>query len=656
MKPHYLIGIIASVLVLVWACAPRPVVKPGPEMPEDAYQLFSKAEQLFAARFYDDALPLYHEYVRRFPEQTLAPAALMKVGIINGLTGDYESARAAYHRIATDYPASPFALDAMVEELTTYYRQGRYRDVIGKAPRILERLDSRSHIFRIDALLGDAYMAIGSPIDAVDYYARARRSATDVEQEAIVARLKEAIARLDSEDVAILLNHPDKGLPMDFLLFQLGLNYTMEERYDDALKILREYIERYPAHENRNLAENMIDEINKNAVFNRYSIGCLLPLSGPYQTFGQRALKGIELAYSQFSSGNDGPPIKLVVKDTSSDPDKTRLAVQELATEQVAAILGPLVNVELAARQAQQMGIPIITFTQKDGICEIGDRVFRNFITPRMQVNAIASFAIEDLGANRFAILYPNETYGVTFMNLFWDRVVELGGRIVGVEAYKPRQTDFADSIKKLIGLYYEIPEDLKPKDELDTGQPDDDAAVQVDEKTVRDDEQPPSEEQPEPIVDSEAVFLPDSPQIVGLVAPQLAYYDVKDVYLLGTNLWHSDSLIKVADQYVQGAVMPDGFFARSSSPMVKKFVTLFEETYDQTPEFIEAVVYDSAMILFQVVRQPHSRYRSEIKDGLLNLDDYPGVTGVTRFDANGDVVKKLRLLRIKGKKFVELE
>ena len=492
-------------------------------------------------------------------------------------------------------------------------------------------------------------MAIGSPLDAMDYYARARRLATDAEQQAISARLKEAIARLDSEDVAILLNAPAKGLPVDFLLFQLGLNYTMEERYDDALKILREYLERYPDDEHRVIAENLINEINKNAVFNRYSIGCLLPLSGPYQAFGQRALKAIELAYNQFSSGGDGPPIKLVVKDTGSDPGKTQMALQELVSEQVAAILGPLVNVEIAARQAQQMGIPVITFTQKDGICEIGDKVFRNFITPRMQVQAVASFAMQELGATRFAILYPDETYGVTFMNLFWDQLIDLGGHVVGVEAYKPRQTDFADPIKKLIGLYYAIPEDLKSQGEVDT-------ESQEAESSDQNDESPPAEEQPEPIVDFDAIFLPDSPQIVGLVAPQLAYYDVKDVYLLGTNLWHSKSLIKMADQYVQGAVMPDGFFANSSAPAVKKFVTLFEDTYDQKPEFIEAVVYDSAMILFQIVDQPQIRYRSEIRDGLLNIDDYPGVTGHTRFDENGDVVKKLHLLRIKGKRFVELD
>jgi len=166
---------------------------------------------------------------------------------------------------------------------------------------------------------------------------------------------------------------------MDFLQYQLGLNYALEEKYDDALNILTEFIRRYPDNENRILVESLIDEIKKNAFFQQNTIGVLLPLSGPYEKFGYRALKGIELAMDQFSSQGDNPPINISVKDTGADPDKTVAALEELYQEQVAAILGPIVTSGIAAREAQRMGIPIMTLTQKDEIPEIGDKVFRNF-------------------------------------------------------------------------------------------------------------------------------------------------------------------------------------------------------------------------------------------------------------------------------------
>jgi len=653
--------IILSAVVLIWACAPKPVTTPGPYQLTSEDELFSRAEKLFESESYAEALGLYDEYFRHYPTKPLAAAALMKIGIIHAIKGNYEDARSAFQNILSAYPSSPFVPDAMVAELFTYYQQERYQDVIQFAPEILTKIESRPHTFRVYALVGDTYMAQGDPIDAIDYYARAQEFATGQEVEAIGEKFREAIAQLDSEDVAILIKHPDGSLPMDYLLFQLGLNYAMEEKYDDALTVLNQFIDKYPEHENRILALSLIDEIKKNAFFQRYTIGCLLPLSGPYQTFGLRALKGIELAQAQFSSQSGNPPLNIIIKDTGADPDKTITALQELYRDQVAAIIGPIVTSEIAARKAQEMGIPIITLTQKDNIAEIGDKVFRNFITPKMQVQTLTSFSVESLGLFRFAILYPEETYGITFMNLFWDQLLEAGGEVVAVESYKPDQTDFSDSIKKLAGLYYEIPEDLKPEKEEDLAadqeqegnETSEQAADEPRKKGARGED---DEEKPQAIVDFDAIFIPDSPGKAGQIVPQLAYYDIKDVYILGTNLWHSDSLIKIASQYVQGAVMPDGFFAASPSPRVQKFVQEFEETYQETPDFIEAIVYDTANIIFNVVSREQIRYRSEIRDELLNLDNFPGVTGNTSFDENGDAQKKLYLLRVKGKKFVELE
>ena len=454
-----------------------------------------------------------------------------------------------------------------------------------------------------------------------------------------------------------LLEGMDKEVPADYLMFQLGLNFAMEEKYDDAIIAMENFLDQFPEHENTSLAEDLIKQIKESALFSRHTIGCLLPLSGPYQAVGFRALKGIELALDRFSAQSDGPQMNIIVKDTGGSTEQTRLAIQELIDERVAAIVGPIVTAELAAFEAQQNRIPIITLTQKDQITAIGDYVFRNFITPEMQVKAIADYTTSSLGLNRFAILYPDENYGITFMNLFWDRLIENGGKVVGLESYNPEHTDFADPIRKLVGLYYKIPEDLKEASELSPGESDyqGDAERQLDQMRGNEIRSRKKKDEPEAFVDFDAIFIPDSPKTAGLIIPQLAFYDVKDVYLIGTNLWHSEVLIKMATQYVQGAIMPDGFFAESASPMVQDFVKVFEDTYEETPGFIEAVVYDSAMMLFGVLVQPDLRFKSELKERLLNLADFSGVTGPTYFDENGEAQKQLYLLKIKGRKFVEL-
>jgi branched-chain amino acid transport system substrate-binding protein len=650
-------------LVVLTACVPKPPVPPEPFAVGAEDELFAAAEQMYEAQDYLRALDAYRVFLNGYPDRPLAPAALMKIGKINSILGNNEEARRAYQRLISEYPGSSFYPDAWVEILSSYYQEGNYAEVIAQAPDVLRSIDSTPHVFRVYALVGDAYVALGSPVEAFKYYLEAQQRATDFEQEAITQKVKAVIAQLDSEQILELIESVDDKVLQGYLMFQLGLQYAMHEKYQEALIILGKFLDRFPDHPDASLAEDLIMQIKESALLGRYTVGCLLPLSGPYQTFGHRALHGIEFALDRFSSKTQDPQLNVIVKDSGGSPEQTRIAVQELIDQQVAAIIGPIITAEVAAAEAQRNKIPIITLTQKDNITSMGDYVFRNFITPQMQVNALVDYATFSLGLNRFAILYPNENYGITFMNLFWDRLIENGAKVVGLEAYNPKNTDFANPIKKLVGLYYEIPEDLKEAAELKAGYGANnqqasagDVESALDRENGVENQEQKKEEEPEAIVDFDAIFIPDAPKTAGLIIPQLAFYDIKDVYLLGTNLWHSDDLIKMATPYVEGAIMPDGFFAESADPIVQDFVKAFEETYEEKPGLIEAVVYDSAMMLFSVLIKPDLQFKSDLRNELFNLDDFPGVTGPTHFDENGEAQKQLHLLMIKGKKFVELK
>jgi ABC-type branched-subunit amino acid transport system substrate-binding protein len=463
--------------------------------------------------------------------------------------------------------------------------------------------------------------------------------------------MKEAVGKLDSESILSLLNYIEDKLPMGYLMYQLGVNYSKEEKPDEAVGALTGFIKSFPEHENVQQANLLIEEIAGKSVYSRFTIGCLLPLSGPYKKYGNMAMKGIELALSQFNSQATNPSIHLLVKDTGGNPDKAILAMHDLQNDQVAAIIGPIITAETVATKAQHSGIPMITITQKENITEIGDNVFRNFITPEMQVKAVVSYAAEVLEVKNFAVIYPEEKYGTHFMNLFWDEVLKYGGKIVGVESYNPANTDFKDPIKKLVGLYYEIPEDIQEKLEAEKLD-----AEKLNAKKLDDKKQDDENEEPKPVVDFEAIFIPDGPKKAGLIIPQLAFHDIDDVYLLGTKLWHSKKLVDMSKEYIQRAIIPEGFFSESTTARVRDFVGKFEKTYSEKPGFIEAVAYDTSMILFQILSKPDVRSRSAIKNELLRLKDFQGVTGVTSFNDKGDVKKKLSLLRIKGDQFVELE
>ncbi len=677
MKPTKQIAITLLLLQIVFGgCLPKTTILTVPVEAGPGKELFSKAEKLFQAKSYQKAREAYNEYIARFPNGPLAADAFLKIGAIHAALGSHSKARDVYQRLIAEYPGSSFAPNARVGILISYYNEGMYSEVIEQAADFLKRAVPRAPYLKTHLLLGDTYLAMGSPVDAVINYVLAYKKSRASEKKGVIPRLEEAVAQLDSEEFIFLLNRTEDGFPAGYLLYQIGLNHLEEEEYEDAERVLSIFIENFPGHEKSQQAQSLLETISKKSVYSRYTIGCLLPFSGRYGAYGNRALKGIELALNRFSSQNVDHAIKIIFKDTGSDPDKAAEAVKALFKENVAAIIGPLVTAETAGVEAQHSGIPIVTLTQKEDIAQIGDYVFRNFFTPKMQVKTIVSFAVESLGLQRFAILYPDENYGTTFMNLFWDEVLAHGGRIVGVEPYNSAHTDFADPIKKLVGLYYEVPEDLKAlmnqafEDENDLDHidnfidmdfqfaydTDDNYQAKEPAEEQPNETDPEEEEEPEPIIDFDAVFIPDAPTKSGLIIPQLAYYDVRDTYLFGTNLWHSDSLIEMSRQYAQGAILTDGFFAQSASANVKNFVKNFQKTYGENPGFIEAVAYDTAMILFKIVSRPEIRYRSALKKGLMQLNNYEGVTGLTSFDSGGDVRKKLFLLQIKGRGFVELE
>jgi ABC-type branched-subunit amino acid transport system substrate-binding protein len=631
MKLKYNV-LVMTVLFGLVACVPAIKEPVGTDKAAKGRALYEQAEKLFKSKAYEDALKIYDEYLAKYPDQPLADEALMKMGKIYAALDQNEAKLTVYQRLVKDYPESRFAPDAMMEILATYYNKSRYKEVILQAADILEKTDSKQHIFQTYVYLADTYIVMGAPMDAIYFINIAYNKSPSEEKERIRVKLESAISRLKTEDILSLLMRMDDKLPRGYLLYQLGLRKFQADQPAESLKVFSEYIKKFPGHENQEQAREFIALINQRLAFNRFDIGCLLPLSGSHAVFGMRALRGIKLALNTYHSLHKEIRLNLIVQDSQSDEQNAVKGIQTLNKKNVSAVIGPMVACISAAEEAQKQKIPIIVLSQKNGIPDLGDYVFRNFLTPQTQIETIVPYAIEKLGVRRFAILYPKDIYGETFMTLFQDNVYLYGEHIVGIEAYTPDQTDFGEPIKKLINH----------------------SGTAINDEGAAGKEAHPRQE--EAVVDIDAVFIPDTFSTVGLIAPQLLFYDIKDVLLLGTNLWHSERLIEMVRKYVQGALVPDAFYSDSDKKQVVDFISRYENAFQEKPKFIEAVAYDTAMMLFQIVSQAEIKSRGELKDRLQTMRNYDGVTGLTSFKTNGEVDKKLYLFRIVKDKFVEVE
>jgi ABC-type branched-subunit amino acid transport system substrate-binding protein len=678
-------------LYLLSACAPSRVSpRPGePPSAESAWALnrFEKAERLFQEQAYVEALDIYKDYLRQSPKGPLADTALMKTGLVYMAVEDYPQAREAFESLLSRHSKSPFVEDARFNIIVTYDKEGDYDSAVGYAESALRSAKTPHQAFRIHNLMGYAHSASNQFKDGIESFMNAYQLASGEERAETLSKVKELITYLKEPELKALLEIYGDGLLGGYLRLQLAREYASEDLVDMALKVLSDMVSLFPQHEEMETAMALMKELESRTRVDPWLIGCILPLTGPYGTFGNRALTGIELALQRFNAQRDVNPIQLLIQDSQGDPSETAMAVETLVLGHgVVGIIGPMITSESAAIKAQALKVPIMTLTQKPNITVTGDYVFRNFLTLSLQVKAVVNYAVEDLGFEKFAILYPEERYGVSFMNRFWDELISHGAEVVGIESYGTEQTDFSDAIRKLVGLYHPRPEE-PPEEEIEdegvwdrflaseqekSGWLDTQGTPETKDDTFSDqDELPPDaqatpeeegqeewleeKEELEPIIDFQAIFIPDSFDKVGLIAPQLLFHDVAGVLLLGTNLWHSDELIHMARGYVQGAIVPDGFFVNSPSPRVQDFVNSYEEVFGSLPGFLEAQAYDAAWILFEAANKPGVRSRRTLKEAIVGLQGFPGVTGLTSFDETGDVEKDLYLLKIDRSRFVQI-
>ena len=205
--------IIGVVLLLFLSCAPKVVIPPAPEEIGTQEQLFLRAEKLFHAKSYYKALDTYGRYLSSFPDGQFADHALMKTGMIYVSVKKNRKAREVFNRLLSEYPNSPLVYDARIEILATYYNEEKFSQVIQLSSSLLESKISKVKIGRIYTILGDTYVAMDSPEDSIYFYAMADKMFEGLEKDSIIVKLKEAISRLDSQNVLSLLNYIEDDLP-----------------------------------------------------------------------------------------------------------------------------------------------------------------------------------------------------------------------------------------------------------------------------------------------------------------------------------------------------------------------------------------------------------------------------------------------------------
>lgn len=626
----------ATVILVVLACLAvllpagcAPTLPPEPEWEKDASVILDQADGLFARRQYDQASKTLDAFFTRYPKSRHADRALFLMGEIR-LTGrDYRQALSYYKELIEKFPASTFIVESKYKLGLCYFELKEYDLAISNLED-RSKITDTARLRRIAEMLSAAYMVKKNYLPAVKEYTYLAETAQNEKQRAGYRdRIREIVDKSLSEDELKTLTS-GTAYPSDIAMLRYSGLLIEQRNYNDAIRISKTFLERFPGHPEKTRAEMLLNEATSRLTAPRYYVGALVPQSGQLAFFGDRILKGIQLAVHAYNLQNPDSRVELLVKDTEGSPEKAATAMNELASKGIVAAIGPITtrDEEALVPVLKKLQIPVIRpAASRAGFTEKSPWIFRNALTIDSQAQTAAQYAFS-LKLRKFIIMYPDEPYGKDLSHLF-TRDLERKAEILATIAYPAETKDFGPYIRKIIEI------DLRSRR---IPIPDDDA-----ERKKLFLEYVPS---------FDALYLPGYAEKVGLLIPQLAFYNITGKAMIGSDNWHSPDLIERAGRHAEGAVFVDGFFPESSDALIRSFVDSYRSAYQEEPDILSAQAYDAAMMVFSLLRE-HKDTPAAIQGGLLGLKDYPGVSGSTTFQGSNEALKQLYLVKVEDGKFV---
>lgn len=362
-------------------------------------------------------------------------------------------------------------------------------------------------------------------------------------------------------------------------------------------------------------------------------IAILLPLTGDYGYLGEQMLDAIQISLA------DNGGVSWTVFDTEGDPDVARARVEEIADNPAnIGIIGPIgvQETRAAAEVASERRIPLLSLTSDAELEGMGPYVFRLRVSVGDQARHIASVALDDLMLTRFAVLYPDDTFGQAATRAFVDEVTSRGGQVTAIESYEPDETNFNDSvellvnqrIRRLYGSAFDSPPTSRTRRLSSVSS-----------------------------IDFQAVFIPDFHQRVGLLVHFLAFWDVPldgRVQLLGISSW-SGSGLQLGGELVDGALFSQVFHDTLYASRVTDFVQRFQEEFERSPTEAEAQAYDAVTLLIEVIDSiaRHDLNRLVLRESLQSSAPVEGLVGPVQLDTSGGVVRELLVFSTDGEGYV---
>ena len=227
--------------------------------------------------------------------------------------------------------------------------------------------------------------------------------------------------------------------------------------------------------------------------------------------------------------------------------------------------------------------------------------------------------------------MVPDNEYGQKALETFTAEVEERGGTVLRSVSYDPAATSFLNEAR-VLGLKPDprpSPKKLEKDPTLD-----------------------------HPVIDFDAIFLPDNHRRVPLVVSALAYEEfslgtfrinrhAKPTYVMGLSGWNNPGIVDKGGQYLINGVFVDAFWMGNEKESIQQFVAAYRESFEKPPNIYDALSYD-VIQLATTTLDPNSENRQGVLGNLQTAYIQNPITGGSQFAENRDLDRVFDVLVIK--------
>ncbi len=341
------------------------------------------------------------------------------------------------------------------------------------------------------------------------------------------------------------------------------------------------------------------------------ALGALLSTSGSpaFQGLTREIREGIEVALSR-EEAHGLPPTRLEVEDDGGDAGQAAAALRRLEGAGVFGVVGPLMDPLVRSAVDARIGrLPLISPTARVVPTEAGSVLALTGGDPEA-ARTLAALARRE-GVRRVVVMYPDLPEMSQEAGWFRDAFEGAGGTILRSFAFPPRATNFADPMQETVRL---APDGL-------------------------------------------VLLLP--PELVELVAPQVAFHGVDDLEglkIFGNETWSSDAILQgVNPRHTEGVfTVTSREGGTGFGPGWSEFVSAYEEHFQRTLRSpVPALGYDAALLLLRAARDGGGTPEGTAR-ALESIRDFPGATGRLSI-VDGRIRRTYLPVRIEGRRPVLL-